>query len=72
MNLRICLLNEGDKLNDKQISYILYLLELDTNADENWRRFEQRFGFYMQAVDLDSYRCKKVATLLSFAGPNAI
>ena len=26
----------------------------------------------MQAVDLDSYRCKKVATLLSFAGPNAI
>jgi hypothetical protein len=47
-------------------------LVLDESAGENWKRFKQRFEFYIQAIGATEEDDKrKIAILLSVAGSDA-
>lgn len=48
-------------------------LKLTGNVDENWRTFKQQFHLYMAAMGLETKPdARKVALLLTIAGPQAI
>ena len=48
-------------------------LKLTGNVDSNWRTFQQQIRLYIEAVGLDNKPdARKVALLLTIAGPQAI